>query len=99
MRGIRFYQHLRGVLQHEQTVHDDGNYSFVEWTETGGLRYSVNNARNRQTKIIEPEILVMAVYWHERNIIITSQLLTTNGHTHWCTPPVLRFLLENYLVD
>lgn len=97
MQGIQFYKHLRNVLQPGQAIHQQNKYSFVEWTESGELRYSVNKAKKKQTKKIELEILVMAVYWKRHNIKITSQLLVTNQHKHWCTPPVLKFLLKRYL--
>lgn len=97
MIGLQFYWKLRYVLQAEQAVSPDDSYTFVGWDEKGKLRYRINHSQTLQIKKIEPEILIMAAHWRSKNIHIDHPFLQSNGHNNWCTPPVLNFLLDNYL--
>jgi hypothetical protein len=68
----------------------------VEWSKNGGLRYRVENSKEKQIKTIEPELLVMSKYWQSKGIEISYKLLKDNKHDNFCTAPVINYLLSNF---
>jgi hypothetical protein len=100
MNGIEFYNSLHHALIQRQNISDNEAYTFQGWGHNGELRYNVNNAQIQPTiKSIRLELLVISKYWYDKGKDINYQLLSDNGHDNYCTPAIIRYLLNHYIED
>jgi hypothetical protein len=95
MKGLSFYFFLRSALKKDQKIGKSKykqDYIFIEWNKKGDLIY--NSSGNKKT--IPTEIIISAYFVNTKKISIDINWLKSNGNNNYCTPPVLKYLLELY---
>jgi hypothetical protein len=95
MKGLSFYFFLRSVLKKGQKIGKskyNKDYIFIDWNKKGDLIYDSNGNK----KTIPTEIIITAYFVNTKNILIDVNWLKANGNNNYCTPPVLKYLLELY---
>lgn len=93
MIGSDFYLKLKGILKSGDKIGTKSNYRFNKWMKNGGLQFAINS---KQNKTIPSEIIIAAYHVKNRDVEINQKWLEANGHTDWCFPEVLNFIIEKY---